>query len=197
MEGIKKAAPWLIALTFSVLFFTCKRTETKVETVTVKIPQKVVEIQTETKIKYLKSKPEIIKIAGKEIEVENPVNLELAENFNKQTDSIQKLNLYLKAIAEKEQVRTFNKDGVKVDVKTKTRGDILEQSVTCTVKEQKIEVPKKEDNFGFLLSSGLMQNKATKDINFEIGAGIRVKKIGVLLKGNTNREVGISLIKEF
>jgi hypothetical protein len=42
-----------------------------------------------------------------------------------------------------------------------------------------------------------MQNKATKDINFEIGAGIRVKKIGVLLKGNTNREVGISLIKEF
>jgi len=189
--------PCVIVFGLSVLLFTCKRTEIKKETVTVKVPEKVVEIQTETKIKYIKSKPEIIKIAGKEVEVENPVNIELAENFNKQTDSIKKLKLYLEAIAEKEQVRTFDKDGVTVDVKTKTRGDILNQSISLTIKEQKIEVPKKEDNFGFLLSSGLMQNQATKNINFEAGAGIRIKKVGILLKGNTNREIGISLIKEF
>jgi hypothetical protein len=199
METLKKYIlnPWIIVFVMSVLLFTCKRTEVKKETVTIKIPQKIVQIDTAIKVVYKKSKPEVIKIAGKEIEVENPVNIELAENFNKQTDSIKRLKLYLKAIAEKEQIRTFVKDGVKVDVKTKTRGDILNQSISLTIKEQKIEVPKKEDNFGFLLSSGLMQNQATKNINFEAGAGIRIKKVGILLKGNTNREIGISLIKEF
>jgi hypothetical protein len=199
METLKKYIlnPWIIVFVMSVLLFTCKRTEVKKETVTIKIPQKIVQIDTAIKVVYKKSKPEVIKIAGKEIEVENPVNIELAENFNKQTDSIKRLKLYLKAIAEKEQIRTFDKDGVKVDVKTKTRGDILNQSISLTIKEQKIEVPKKEDNFGFLLSSGLMQNQATKNINFEAGAGIRIKKVGILLKGNTNREIGISLIKEF
>jgi hypothetical protein len=189
--------PWIIVFILSILLFTCKRTEIKKETVIVKVPEKVVEIQTETKIKYLKSKPEIIKIAGKEIEVENPVNLELAKNFIKQTDSINKLNLYLEAISEKEQIRTFDKDGVTVDVKTKTRGDILNQSITVSIKEQKTEVPKKLDNFGFLVTSGLIQNQTNKNINFEAGVGVRIKKTGILVKGNTNKEIGISLIKEF
>ena len=199
MEKIKNYIlnPWILVFILSVLLFTCKRTEVKKEMVTVKVPEKTVEIQTETKIKYLKSKPIIIKIAGKEVEVENPFNVELAERFIKQTDSINKLNLYLEAISEKEQIRTFDKDGVTVDVKTRTRGDVLNQSISLLIKEQKIEVPKKEDSFGFLVTSGLMQNQANKNINFEAGVGIRIKKTGILVKGNTNKEIGISLIKEF
>lgn len=197
MEKIEKYIPWIIVAVLSVLLYTCSGEKSKPETVYIKIPEKIVEVKTETKIEYKKSKPQIIEIAGKEIKTENPVNLELVENYNKQKDSIERLKLYLSAIQEKEQVRTFDKDGVVVDVTTKTRGDILNQSIVYKIKEHKIETQKKEDNFGFLLSSGLMQNQTTKNINFEAGAGIRIKKVGILLKGNTNREVGINLIKEF
>lgn len=164
----------------------------------VTIPGKAGEIKTQTEIQYLPSKPQTITIKGKDgknttITVENPVNKELLDKYQEAKDSIAKLKLYAVAIEEKEQIRTFEQDGVKIEVKSKTRGDLISQSVKYQLPPQEI----KKDNFGFLTSGGINKTISTQNYNVQIGAGIRIKDISILVNANTNKQVGLTLIKEF
>lgn len=190
MEKLTKSIPWIFVAILIFMYFT-KDTETKINTIKVKVPEIKEVIKKETKIVYKKQKGDTIKIAGDTIITENPVNKDLVDNYTKQKDSISKLKLYISSIEEKEQVRTFTKGFITVNVTSKTRGDLLDQSIEYQEKEHTIEVEKPKDNFGFLLLGGMTKT------NFEVGAGIRIKKLSVLAKTSTNKEVGINIIKEF
>ena len=198
METIKNNISHLVyagIIIFLLFFFKCGGGR---EIVT--IPGKSGEIKTETKIQYLPSKPQVITLKGKDgktitIETENPVNKDLLDAFNKASDSIKKLKLYAKAIEENEQIRTFEKDGVKVDVKSKVRGELLIQSIEYKTAPQKIEVPK--DNFSFLLSGGATKNIITQQMTLQAGAGIRIKEVSVLATIDTHSNLGVTLIKQF
>tara|TARA_R110000782_G_scaffold184197_4_gene274431 strand:+ start:1721 stop:2329 length:609 start_codon:yes stop_codon:yes gene_type:complete len=184
---------------FLLWFVQCGSSKEKTTT-TVEIPAKEVTIEKPSDIVYLPSQPQIIKIAGKEIRTENPVNKQMLTELieaQRKGDSVDVLNKYISAIEEKEQIRTFEQDGVKVDVKSKTRGDLLEQSVKIKIEKQTVQVPIQKDKFGFLGSASYRQHLVIPKPIIEIGAGIRIKKISLLGNINTNKEVGITLIKEF
>jgi hypothetical protein len=192
MERLVKYIPWIFVAILIFMYFT-KDTETKINTIKVKVPEIKEVIEKETKIVYKKLKGDTITIQGDSVKIitENPVNKDLVDNYTKQKDSISKLKLYISSIEEKEQVRTFTKGFVTVNVTSKTRGYLLEQSIEYQQKEHIIEVEKPKDNFGFLLLGGMTK------ANFEVGAGIRIKKLSVLAKTSTNKEIGINIIKEF
>lgn len=188
----------VLLVLFMLWFVQCRKQEQPV--IKVEIPERNIQIVKADSIVYLPSKPQIIKIDGKEIQTENPVNLEMLRELieaQKRGDSVEVLKKYIAAIEEKEQIRTFKKEGVKVDVTSKTRGDLLSQSVDVTIEKQTILVPQKEDKFGFLAGAGYKQNLDSKESIFEVGAGVRIKKISVLGNVNTNKDVGVTLIKEF
>jgi hypothetical protein len=128
-------------------------------------------------------------------EIENPINDSIVNELYIATDSITLLKKYLNAVGEKEQTKTFEKGNLTVNVKSKTRGDLLEQSIDYTIKEHKIEVPKPKDNFSFLLGGGVKQNIVDKKLNFGVDAGVRVKNVNVIFNANTNKEIGITILK--
>lgn len=190
----------IILLVLFMLWFVQCGNNKEPQVIRIEVPERVIKIDKADSIVYIPSKPQIIKIDGKEIQTENPVNLEMLKELieaQRRGDSVEVLKKYIAAIGEKEQIRTFKQDGVKVDVTSKTRGDLLSQSVEVLIEKHNILVPIKEDKFGFLASGAYKQNLDSKESNFELGAGIRIKKISVLGNINTNKEVGVTLIKEF
>lgn len=190
----------IILLVLFMLWFVQCGNKKEPQVIKIEVPERVIKIDKADSIVYIPSKPQIIKIDGKEIQTENPVNLEMLKELieaQRRGDSVEVLKKYIAAIGEKEQIRTFKQDGVKVDVTSKTRGDLLSQSVEVLIEKHNILVPIKEDKFGFLASGAYKQNLDSKESNFEVGAGVRIKKISVLGNINTNKEVGVTLIKEF
>lgn len=190
----------IILLVLFMLWFVQCGNNKEPQVIKIEVPERVIKIDKADSIVYIPSKPQIIKIDGKEIQTENPVNLEMLKELieaQRRGDSVEVLKKYIAAIGEKEQIRTFKQDGVKVDVTSKTRGDLLSQSVEVLIEKHNILVPIKEDKFGFLASGAYKQNLDSKESNFEVGAGVRIKKISVLGNINTNKEVGVTLIKEF
>lgn len=185
-----------------ILFFNCEGSKENTQTVDVVVPEKTGEVKDPVAIVSHDNGKDTIVYNNKTIITENPVNKKLAQELLdalKDKDSLKVVNMYLKSIEEHEQTRTFDDKDVTVDVRTKTRGVILEQDIKWTRKEHtiKAEVPLEKDNFGTLLSGEAKQNLNNQQTNFEIGVGVRIKKMSFLVKGNTNKEVGIQLIKEF
>lgn len=196
METIKKYIyPIIIVILLLIVFLqrSCNRPN-DTQKVEVTIPAKTVEIQKETKIQYLPSKPQIIKIAGKEIRTENPVNEEMLKDYILAKDSLQLLK-YAKAIEEKEQIRNFEKDGVVVDVKTKVRGELLEQSIIATIKEQKIkvEVPIKTRT-AIYLGGGISNNKDLTNFAVQAELGLQIKRDIISITADTKQNFGLKYL---
>ena len=196
MEDIKKYI-WQILLAFAIIVIFVQRScnaPNDTQKVEVVIPEKIVEIQKETKIQYLPSKPQIIKVAGKEVRTENPVNEEMLRDFILTKDSL-KLAKYVKAIEEKEQIRTFDKDGVKVDVKSKVRGELLEQSIIATIKEQKVkvDVPVKTRT-AIYVGAGLSNNKDLSNFAVQAEVGLQVKRDIISITADTKQNFGIKYL---
>lgn len=183
----------IILLLVVVLQRSCNRPN-EIRKVEVVIPEKVIEIQKETEIKYLPSKPQKIYVEGKEIKTENPVNEKLVRDYILTKDSL-KLEKYVKAIEEKEQIRTFNKDGVKVDVKTKTRGELLEQSVITIIEEQKIkvDVPIKTRTSVYV-GAGLSNNKDLTNFTVQAELGLQIKRDIISITVNSEKTFGIKYL---
>lgn len=91
------------------------------------------------------------------IKTENPINKKLAEDYikaQKERDSLKALNLYLKAIEEKEETYVFNNKDLKLEIDTKTRGSILSIKPKYEIKEREQVVPVKQKETKFALYTG-------------------------------------------
>lgn len=126
------------------------------------------------------------------IELENPVNKQLAEEYIKQTDSIEKLKKYLKAIEEKEEVHLFNNKDLKIEIATKTRGEILKIIPTYTIHPQKIEVPQKKTVFAIYTGGEIFNNLDGSGLGIKLNLGVQNNK-GILFTGGVDNDKNIYL----
>lgn len=190
----------LLLFLWSVFATKCSN-QSKNEVIKVNVPEVKDSIIYATKVEYVEiaSEPQKIYIEGEMYEVENPINDSIVNELMYKNDSLTILKKYLKAVGEKEQIRTFDKDGITVNVKSRTRGDLLEQSIDYTIKEKQIEIPKPKDKdvFSFLLGGGVKQNIEDRKLNFGVDAGIRVENVNVIFNANTNKEIGITILRSF
>jgi hypothetical protein len=102
---------------------------------------------------------------------ENPINQEL---LNKYKNSIYKLELYKKAITEFEYIQIFEDSIQKVDVYSKTRGVLLEQSVNVLIK------PKNIPHYNHTVTKTIIRQDRSKVF---IGGGIIIPSINNKILG--------------
>jgi hypothetical protein len=115
---------FILIITFLLLLKNCNNnTTTEVEvpiTVEIKVPEyiKVFDTIYQDKIKY-RTKT-----------VPNPTDSLLTQYL---TDSIDRLNMFISAISVREYTQTFEDTIQKIDIYSKTRGELLEQSVSYNI----------------------------------------------------------------
>jgi hypothetical protein len=197
METFKKYV-WQILLVITIVILFVQRSCNKpndTQTVKVTIPEKIVEIPKEIKIEYLPSKPQKIYVAGKEVITENPVNEQMVKDFILTKDSVEMLKKYTKAIEEKEQIRTFYKDGVLVEVKSKVRGELLKQSIITTIKEHniKVEAPIKTKTAVYA-GLGVSDNKQLNNFIMQAEIGLQIKRDIIFITADTKQNFGIKYL---
>lgn len=136
-------------------------------------------------------KDSVVYRKGKTIYTENPINKQLAEDYLKATDSIKRLKLYLDAIQEKDGTYVYDNNDLKLEVYTKTRGEILEIKPKYTIKptKVKIDVPVKQTVFAMYGGIEVFNNATFNNIGLKADLGIQNKKgnmftIGVDTKNN-------------
>lgn len=189
----------IICLFIIFLMFKCDKKK-NIETII--IPAKQGKIIKENKIEYLPSKPQVLKNLAKEIKTENPVNKKLLEDLilaQRKGDSLEVLKKYVKAIEEKEEIRTFIDTNLEVEVYSKVRGEILEQRIEkYKIPKQKVAIAIEKDQVQTVISVGVLKNlePESKTLSYEIGLGVRLDKTIFLVKGATNKYVGLTIIKE-
>jgi hypothetical protein len=106
----------------------------------------------------------IIQWKDKEIPVENPVNIELAQKYVMAKDSIERLNLYLKAIQLNKFSSNFEDENLSLNINGIVRGEVQEITPNYTIKAK--EIPQKETTFRLL--SGIELGNNTKLDNFSV-----------------------------
>lgn len=168
------------------------------------VPEKNGEFKNPVAIINEKSKRDSVIWKDKIIKTENPINKKLAEDFiasQKENDSLKSLKLYLNAIEERESEYIFDNKDLKLEIKTKTRGEILKITPKYTIKEREeiLEVKSKESVFAIYAGLGLETTTTLERLTPEVNLGIQNKKGDLLLLkyGVTDKSIGISYIHRF
>lgn len=172
----------LSAILFILLLITCKKT--KDDKIIVVTPQKQGSFQS--------IKPEPIKVPkyiyktlkGDTIELENPVNEELAYHYEellKERDSIKLRLAYLDAIQIRKYKSEFEDKNLKVSVYSQTTGTLDSLSLDYVIKPDTIEVAVPKQSFALFLGGGTYSN--SKDLRFKLNLGVQTKKGNVIIGG--------------
>jgi hypothetical protein len=122
------------------------------------------------------------------IELENPINTDLALEYINTLDSLKRLQIYLKAIQEREETYVFDNEDLKLEVATKTRGEILKILPTYTIKEREIEVAQKKTVLAMYLGGGVYNTVDMDNLGIKIDAGLQNKRGDIFTIGVDNRQ---------
>ena len=136
----------------------------------------------------------IIKWNEKEIKVENPINIKLAEQYVMAKDSIERLNLYLKSIRLNQFSKSFEDDNIKIDINGIVQGEVKEVTPNYTIKERKLEVPvqAKETTFRVLAGIEVGNNTALNDFKAKANLMFQNRKGNVLTASfDTNQTIWV------
>jgi hypothetical protein len=194
-----KIIPYLVILGLLVyIFISPQKNQNKTATQKVIIPEKKGEIKNPIFIIKHKGVKDSIIWKDKIIRTENPVNKKLAEDFiasQKENDSLKSLKLYLNAIQEVDGTYVFNDKYIKIEVNTKTRGEILKISPKYTIKEREeiVQVKQKETVFAIYTGAGLSTTTTLEKVTPEVNLGFQNKKGSILSfkYGITDKSVGV------
>ena len=186
---------YVIGIFFIIYLFTLVKqcSETK-ETVPVKIetPAKRGSFEKPTEvIQGITKKDSIVYKKGSTIYTENPINKQLAEDYLKSTDSIKRLKLYLDAIQEKDGTYIYDNKDLRLEIYTKTRGELLEIKPNYTIKpsEVKVDVPVPQTILAMYGGLELGNNSSLSNLSIKADVGIQNKKgtifsVGADTRGN-------------
>lgn len=184
---------YVVAIIFIVYLFTlikqCSEPKATVNQ-KVTIPEKTGDFTEAPKVTEVKGKKDsIVYMKGKTIYTENPINKKLAEDYLQAKDSVQKLKLYLDAIQEKEETYTFDNKDLKLEVSTKTRGQILDLKPKYTIKEREVVIPVPQKQTVLALYGGLelANNALLNNMTFKADVGIQNRKGTIFTIGADNR----------
>lgn len=168
------------------------------------VPEKKGEFKNPIAVINTKGKKDSIVWKDKIIKTENPVNKKLAEDFiasQKENDSLKSLKLYLNAIEERDSEYIFDNKDLKLEIKTKTRGEILKITPKYTIKEREevLQVKSKESVFAVYAGIGLETTTTLERLTPEINLGVQNRKGDLLLLkyGVTDKSIGVSYIHRF
>lgn len=168
------------------------------------VPEKRGEFKNPIAIINNKGKKDSIVWKDNIIKTENPINKKLAEDFissQKENDSLKSLKLYLNAIEERESEYIFDNKDLKLEIKTKTRGEILKITPKYTIKEREevLQVKSKESVFAVYAGLGLETTTTLERLTPEINLGVQNRKGDLLLLkyGVTDKSIGVSYIHRF
>lgn len=148
------------------------------------------------------SKPEEIKnnikykyttLKGDTIELENPINIELANKYKKETDSLKKEILFYQAIQQRTYKKDFEDKNLKATIFAKTTGTLDSVKLDYLIKPDTIKI--KQPVFSLLGGLSLQTNINTLQPNLKVNIGFQNKKKDILLLGGNNKEINITYLK--
>ena len=184
---------YVIGIFFVIFLFTLvKQCNEPKETipVTVEIPAKSGSFEKPTEfVSGVAKKDSIVYKKGKTIYTENPINKQLAEDYLKATDSIKRLKLYLDAIQEKDGTYVYDNKDLKLEIYTKTRGELLDIKPKYTIKptEVKVDVPVKQTVFAMYGGLELINNANLNNLGVKAELGIQNKRGTIFTLGADTR----------
>ena len=151
---MKKYLPWLIIGVLVIIIFLQNSCSGESKTTVVTTPEVKGSFPPVVNPKPLTpAVPKtIVKWKTETVEVENPVNAQLVENYKNAKDSLERLKLYADAIGIREYNLPQEDSVLKTENYIKAQGTILEFQQSYTIKPQKVAVPQKE--VAFLLLAG-------------------------------------------
>ena len=169
--------------------------------VAIDIPEKIGRFDT-----IVNPEPTIVKdtvfIKGK-IRTVTKIDSTLYKQYRKVLDSIQRDSIFKEAIAIREYNETFEDSLVKLDIYSKVRGSLLEQSSDYIIKPQQIErlditrTITKERKFSLYIGGGLsVPTEIDQEVGFQGNLGIQNKKGTIYELGydtNGNILLGVKL----
>ena len=145
------------------------------------------EIKNSIKYKY-------ITLKGDTITLENPINIELAEQYKKEKDSLQKEILFYKAIQKRKYKNKFEDKHILGTVYAETTGTLDSIGIEYDIKPDTIKI--KQPVFRLLGGLSLQSNINTLKTNLGLNLGFQNKKKDIILFGvNTNQDAEVKYIK--
>ena len=172
---------YIIAVLLLVIWLqnSCEKDCPECITKTITIPEKTGTFKPakpdHTPTKWPDQKP-VIKWKDKIVEIENPINLIVFDNYLKAKDSMERLAILVKAIEIKDYSKTFEDSLITILNTGQVQGEVLWIKPTYTIKAQKVEI----------------ETPAIKETVFKMLAsaefGNTLKFDGFLAKGNLEFE---------
>ena len=145
------------------------------------------EIKNSIKYKY-------ITLKGDTITLENPINIELAEQYKKEKDSLQKEILFYKAIQKRKYKNKFEDKHILGTVYAETTGTLDSIGIEYDIKPDTIKI--KQPVFSLLGGLSLQSNMNTLKTYPGLNLGFQNKKKDIILFGiNTNQDVEVKYVK--
>jgi hypothetical protein len=184
---------YIIGVFFAIYLFTlikqCSEPKQTIP-VTVETPVKNGSFEKPTEIiPGVTKKDSIVYKKGKTIYTENPINKQLAEDYLKATDSIKRLRLYLDAIQEKDGTYVYDNKDLKLEIYTKTRGELLEIKPKYKIKpiDIKVDVPVKQTVLAMYGGLELANNTLLNNMTVKVDIGLQNKKGTIFIIGVDSR----------
>jgi hypothetical protein len=197
-EFIHKAILYFTIAILVVSLFTMRscsaQTKQGVSTQKVIVPEKKGEFHKPVAILNGKTKKDSVVYKDKIITTENPVNKELYKKYAEAKDSLDQVKMYLEAIEEREQTQVFDNKDVKIEVYTKTRGQLLELKPKYTIKEREEQVQVKQKESVFAVHTGLVIETSTSlnKLVPKAQLGLQNKRGDILsLYYSTDKSIGV------
>ena len=145
------------------------------------------EIKSSIKYKY-------ITLKGDTITLENPINIELAKQYQLEKDSLKKELLYYKSIQQRVYSDTINNKDIKLYYTANTTGTLDKIDLNYTIKPDTIKI--KQPVFRLLGGLSLQSNINTLKTSPGLNLGFQNKKNNIFLIGvNTNKDIEVKYIQ--
>lgn len=134
----------------------------------------------------------------KKIIITNPLDKEMVLDYLKAKDSIEKLNLFIKAVKINKYNQNFNNDDITLDIEAETTGTLNYIKPTYTIKEKKVIAPVyiKQTKFALYTGAEVFDNKSLNNLGVKFNLFIQNKKGDLYTAGydlNKNIYVGYNV----
>lgn len=196
LNSINKTVVLFIAIFILALFLLQKNCSGKNTTQKIVIPEKVGTFDKADTVIVTKLKDSLI-WKQVTIKTENPINKKMAAELVealKYKDSVKVLKMYLEAIQERDGTYVFDNKDMKLEVATRTRGEILSIKPTYKIKEREETIPVKNKETVFALYGGVGVSNTLEFNNPSLQAEIGFQnKSGDILSAGYDTQKNISI----
>lgn len=190
-----------IAVFILVIFLFQRNCSRSTTTQKVIIPEKVGSFEKADTVIVTKTKDSVI---WKQtiLKTENPVNKKMAAELIealKYKDSVKVLKMYLEAIQERDGTYVYDNKDLKLEIATKTRGEILSIKPSYTIKEREetVTVKQKETIFALYGGVGVSNTIEFNNPSLQAEMGFQNKSGDILSAGyDTQKNISIKYSKQ-